>query len=95
MPDDQKVTETVKPSYTPVQTTQEPVSTSDQSTPNQPRDWSNIIDSKAADITTEVNKTTSVPDLEALYELEEKGQNRSGVLKSIEKRVAQLEGENT
>lgn len=56
------------------------------------RDWSDVLNMKAADLIVEVDKTTSVSDLEALYELEEKGQNRVTVLREIEKKVAMLEG---
>lgn len=56
------------------------------------RDWSATQDMKAVEVIALANETTSVSELEALYEVEEKGQNRPSVLKAIEKKVAQLEG---
>lgn len=56
------------------------------------RDWSATQDMKAVEVIALANETTSVSELEALYEVEEKGQNRPSVLKAIEKKVTQLEG---
>lgn len=55
------------------------------------RDWSKSQDMKAPDLISQVHETNSVQDLETLYDLEEKGQNRVTVLREIEKRVATLE----
>lgn len=64
-------------------------------TVNQPTrvDWSTSQEMKVADVIAQVNETNSVADLEALYDLEEKGQNRVTLLTHIEKRVAVLEGQ--
>lgn len=86
-------TETDKPSYTPMtvdMTGEDEGKTNDTAT--EPKDWSNTQDMKAPDVISQVNESNSVKDLEALYDVEEKGQNRATVLKAIEKRVATLEG---
>lgn len=97
---DEKVTETAKPTYEPTfqpiegTETVKTTATINQSTTNQTtRDWSKSQEMKAVDLIYQVNETNSVEDLEALYDIEEKGQNRVTVLREIEKKVAQLEGE--
>ncbi len=59
--------------------------------PEITRDWSATQNMKAPDVVTLVNECESVDELLSLQQVEESGQNRVGVLKMIEKRVAQLE----
>lgn len=88
-----KVTETAKPTYTPVTAVSETTEPTIATASVTPRDWSKSQDMKAVDVIAQVNETSTVEDLEALYDIEEKGQNRVTVLREIEKKVAQLEGE--
>lgn len=89
-----KVVETVPISTATAESASLNASLTDVTKPvNQPtRDWSTSQEMKVADVIAQVNETNSVPDLEALYDLEEKGQNRVTLLTHIEKKVAQLEG---
>lgn len=84
---DEKVTETAKPTYEPTT-----VDETGSEVTETNRDWSSTQDMKAPDVISQVNESNSVKDLEALYDIEEKGQNRATVLKAIERRVATLEG---
>lgn len=91
-----KVTETAKPTYTSVTAVSEQdetAATAGTMASATPRDWSTSQEMKVADVIAQVNETNSVADLEALYDLEEKGQNRVTLLTHIEKRVAVLEGQ--
>lgn len=90
-----KVTETAKPTYTSVTAVSEQEESAATGTMVSvtPRDWSTSQEMKVADVITQVNETNSVADLEALYDLEEKGQNRVTLLTHIEKKVAMLEGQ--
>lgn len=91
-------TKTAKPTYTPTNLDPTGINASGKaeneatSTIGVTRDWSKTQDMKAAEVIALANETISVSDLELLYEVEEKGQNRPSVLKAIEKKVVQLEG---
>lgn len=56
------------------------------------RDWSSTQDMKAPDVIDLINETDSKEDLASLQEVEEKGQNRVGVLNAIKKRMGQIGG---
>lgn len=97
-------TETEKPNYTPmtvdVAGINSPGSEPSNSTANSTntttetsKDWSKTQDMKATDVIAMIKETDSKEELEALQEVEENGQNRVGVMKEIDKRLAQLEEE--
>lgn len=54
------------------------------------RDWSSTQDMKATDVIDLINETDSKEELASLQEVEEKGQNRVGVLNAIKKRMGQI-----
>lgn len=56
------------------------------------RNWSTTQDMKAPDVIDLINETDSKEDLTSLQEVEEKGQNRVGVLNAIKKRMGQIGG---
>ena len=98
-------TDTVKPTYEPtivpitqpVQQTAESGSTDSTSQTNttsltNTRDWSNTQDMKASDVIDLIDETDSKEELVNLREVEQKGQNRIGVMNAIKKRMGQIGG---
>ena len=54
------------------------------------RDWSSTQDMKAVDVIDLIDETDSETDLINLREVEQKGQNRIGVMNAIKKRMGQI-----
>ncbi len=58
---------------------------------NVTRDWSNTQDMKASDVIDLIDETDSETDLINLREVEQKGQNRIGVMNAIKKKLSQID----